>query len=84
MWIEYLIIALLALVLGYLLYKHIRLRDKFYQIQKELNSQTLDYYIKKINALGYDLTIKPAKGKKAKTTTSRKAKNQKSFNDLID
>ena len=95
MYAEYIIIVVLFFLLVYILYKHFSLRKLYLDIKREINNQTLDYHIKKINSLGYDFTLKPSKALKGsgsrsnpksspKSNASKKKKGSKSFNDLLE
>ncbi len=93
MWIKYLTIIILIFVLAYLIYKYVTLKSKYNEVKKELNSQSLDYHLKKVKQAGYDFTIKPGKGvksdkksnssKKSKESSEGKKKKSKSFDALL-
>jgi hypothetical protein len=89
MWIEYILIILLFLLLCYFIYKFTALSYLYLNLKRELNSQTLDYHLKKIKEAGYDFTIKAGSNlKKHNPPRERKIKKGKkglgSFNDLLE
>ena len=84
----YFIVIVLFLVLDFFIYKYFHLNQTYFDLKKELNTQTLDYHLKKVKELGYDFTIKAGSHlKKAKSTPKSTAKGKKkggSFKELIE
>jgi hypothetical protein len=81
--ILYLIIIVLVISLGYSIYRWIKLWQRQVILYKELNSQSLDYHLKKIEELGYEFILKSRKDFKPK---KEKAKNKKTkkIDELLD
>ena len=53
----------MSLLLLIVLYHHFKLKRSYEALKIRLNDQTLDYHIKAIDELGYDISIKPKKKK---------------------
>jgi len=84
---EIISIIVLFLLLCYFIYKYISLKSLYFEIKRELNSQSLDYHLKRIKDLGYDLTLKAGTGaikKKGSVSRSQTAKKKsESFDELL-
>ena len=62
-YIYFFVIVLLALLVV-LVQRLFILKKRYEQLLFKLNNETLDYHLKSIDELGYDITVKPQKKKK--------------------
>jgi len=76
-------ILILIAIIVFMSIKYFELQRLYITLRKQVNSQTLDYHLKRINELGYDFTLK-ASSKQPKSRSGKKITKRKSINELID